>query len=89
MQRIRVDNGPLHGYVVQDSSHIEFVGWVEGNGGMVVQYAHERPYIYPTVSRQQAVAVALAPSVGTAMNTRIKPKRKRIPYAALRIPVTI
>ena len=70
--RIREDIKDLHGYVVNDSSNVEYVGWE--NGGMFVQFRGGSRYRYLGVSRQRAVACARAKSVGKYINKIIKPQ---------------
>ena len=56
-----------------DSSNVERIGWpVTGEQFMLVTYHHGGEYGYLGVSRQQAVAAAYAPSVGSYIAQRIK-----------------
>jgi hypothetical protein len=70
--RVRSDADFLHGYTVNDSSNVELVAW-DAEGNLYVQYRSGGKYKYQGVSRQRAVAVALAPSVGQYVNKKIKP----------------
>lgn len=54
-----------------ESSNVEMVGWDTDGEGMFVQFKGGTRYWYPEVSRQQAVAIAHADSVGKAMHKRI------------------
>lgn len=54
-----------------ESSNVLRVGW--GRNGMFVKFRSGRTYYYRGVSRQRAVAMAYAPSVGHYLNTKIKP----------------
>lgn len=75
MGRERIDlkyqSEQLHGYVVMDSSNIQYVGWKDGS--MFVLFKGDSLYRYEGVSRQRAVACALAESVGKYLNQKIKP----------------
>jgi hypothetical protein len=77
--RIRKDNRKLHGYVVRDSSNVNYVGWQDGD--MVVWFKNGGLYRYEGVSRQRAVAAALASSVGSYINKKIKPHYKVVKLA--------
>jgi hypothetical protein len=57
-----------------DSSNVEWLGWpVTGEPLMVVEFKGHARYAYIGVTRQKAVAMAYAPSVGRYLNERIKP----------------
>lgn len=56
------------------SSNVEWLGWpVTGEPTMVVQFKSGDRYAYLGVTRQRAVAMAYAPSVGSYLNKRVKP----------------
>lgn len=71
-------NGTIKGYAIEDSSNVKFVGWT--HDGMIVGFKGEAVYLYRGVSRQRAVAMAHAPSVGKYLNARVKPH-----YEAVRL----
>lgn len=57
-----------------ESSNIDFIGWPQdGEPLMLVRFNSGSLYGYYPVSRQRAVAAALAPSPGKYLNERIKP----------------
>jgi len=73
--RQRINNKPSHGlngYYITDSSNVRMVAWDDG-GHMYVAYASGNLYRYEQVSRQRAVATALASSVGKYLAKKIKP----------------
>lgn len=72
-ERRRLDHKNLHGYVVEDSSNVRYVGWMD-DGRMIVQFRSGSAYVYHGVSRQRAVACCYARSVGEYINRRIKPR---------------
>lgn len=84
--RVRKDIKGLHGYAIADSSNVLYVGWIPGDV-MVVWYGKPRypesttVYEYTEVPRQKVVAAALAPSVGTYINRRIKPHHQAVKVA--------
>jgi hypothetical protein len=80
MERIRADhpNNKVHGYRIDDSSNVRYVGWRDGY--MLVWFKSNTLYRYEGVSRQRAVACALAKSVGAYINKKIKPN-----YEAVRL----
>lgn len=61
-----------------ESSNVEMVGWDTEGTTLFVQFRGGSRYAYPGVSRQKAVAVAYAESVGAAVNKRIKPHHEAI-----------
>lgn len=69
--RVRADNKWVNGYVVTDSSNVQHVGWKDG--ALYVLFKGGALYMYDGVSRQRAVACALADSVGKYLNQKIKP----------------
>jgi len=55
-----------------ESSNVARVGWCKE--GMIVQFkASGAQYLYRGVSRQRAVAMVYAKSVGIYLNNRVKP----------------
>lgn len=52
------------------SSNVSAVGW--NRSGMLVRFQSGALYRYRGVSRQRAVAMVYAPSVGSYLNRRIK-----------------
>jgi hypothetical protein len=78
--RIRADHptGKLHGYKIADSSNVNYVGWQDGD--MIVWFK-TGAYVYVGVSRQRAVACALAKSVGGYLNKVVKPAHKAVKLA--------
>jgi KTSC domain len=77
--RIRADNGAIHGYAVRDSSNVRYVGWQQPDH-MLVIFTSGGAYRYDGVPRQRAVAAALAPSVGKYIRRHIIPN-----YEAVRL----
>jgi hypothetical protein len=63
-----------------DSSNVEEVGW-DRHQGMYVTFKSGATYLYHGVTRQRAVACAMAPSVGSYINKVIKPE-----YECTRLP---
>jgi len=55
-----------------DSSNVTEVGW-DRHQGMYVEFRSGAKYLYHGVTRQRAVACAMAPSVGSYINKKIKP----------------
>ena len=55
-----------------ESSNIEAVGW--STNGLWVEFKTGAIYYYRGVSRQRAVALAHAKSVGRYLNNKIKPE---------------
>lgn len=57
-----------------DSSNVKWLGWpVSGEPTMVVEFKNQSRYAYIGVTRQRAVAMAYAPSVGSYLAQRVKP----------------
>jgi hypothetical protein len=54
-----------------ESSSVARVGWCAE--GMIVQFTSGTQYLYRGVSRQRAVAMVYAKSVGRYLNDRVKP----------------
>ena len=75
-------SGGLKGYFINDSSNVKFVGWFDDFGwddvSMIVWFGASGVYEYRGISRQRAVACALAPSVGIYLNRKIKPLAKEV-----------
>jgi hypothetical protein len=76
--RLDMTNGTIRGYAINDSSNIKFVGWT--HDGIIVGFKGEAVYLYRGGSRQRAVAMAYAASVGKYLNARVKPH-----YEAVRL----
>lgn len=66
-----------HGYNVNDSSNVSAIMWTKD--GMIVTFKSGSAYLYKGVSRQRAVACALATSVGRYINKVIKPNFEVMP----------
>jgi len=60
---------------IVESSNVEAVGY-DSERGMFVRFKGGTLYLYHDVSRQRAVACAMAPSVGGYINKEIKPHYK-------------
>lgn len=56
-----------------DSSHVEEVGWDSTGTGMFVRFTGGGLYLYRGVSRQRAVAMVHAESVGRYLHRKIIP----------------
>jgi hypothetical protein len=65
----------LSGYTITDSSNVSTVSWDTDNH-MYVAFKSGHVYRYEGVSRQRAVATALAASVGKYLADKIKPSYK-------------
>jgi hypothetical protein len=71
-KRITHPSRGLSGYTIDDSSNVDAVSWDKDNH-MYVAFKSGHVYRYEGVSRQRAVAVALAASVGKYLADKIKP----------------